>query len=82
MSDAALIRIAEALERISPRPQPAPDFDAASAFIWHTAPERLDPVVDVSRVDVSLLIGINRARDILHENTLHFARGLPASSVS
>ncbi len=80
MDNAALIRIAEALERISPRPQPAPDFDAASAFIWHVAPERLDPVPNVARVDLSLLIGINRARDILHENTRHFAMGLPANN--
>ncbi|RUS59188.1 ATP-binding protein [Pseudorhodobacter sp. E13] len=80
MEAAALIRIAEALERISPRPQPAPDFDAASAFIWHTGPERLDPVAQVSRVDMSLLVGINRARDILHENTRHFAAGLPANN--
>jgi predicted AAA+ superfamily ATPase len=80
MDNAVLIRIAEALERLSPRPLPAPDFDAASAFIWHTGPERLDPVVDVSRVDLGLLVGINRARDILHENTLHFAKGLPANN--
>jgi uncharacterized protein len=80
MDNAALIRIAEALERLSPPPLPAPDFDAASAFIWHTGPERLDPVKDVSRVDLGLLIGINRARDILHENTLHFAQGLPANN--
>jgi len=80
MDNAILIRIAEALERIHPRPLPAPDFEAASAFIWHTGPDRLDPVVDVSRVDLSLLIGINRARDILLENTLHFARGLPANN--
>ncbi|MGB3279601.1 MAG: ATP-binding protein [Pseudorhodobacter sp.] len=80
MDNVTLLRIAEALERLSPRPLPAPDFDAASAFIWHTAPDRLDPVPDVSRVDLSLLVGINRARDILHENTLHFAQGLPANN--
>ena len=80
MEHAALIRIAEALERISPRPLPAPDFEAANAFIWHTGPERLDPVPNVARVDLGLLIGINRARDILHENTRHFAQGLPANN--
>ncbi|WP_022703383.1 ATP-binding protein [Pseudorhodobacter ferrugineus] len=80
MDNAILIRIAEALERINPAPVPAPDFDAANAFIWHTAPDRLDPVPNVSRVDLDLLIGISRARDILHENTLHFAQGLPANN--
>ncbi len=80
MDENALARIAQALERISPPPAKAPDFDAAGAFVWHTSPDRLDPVADVSRIDLSLLVGINRARDILAENTLHFAKGLPANN--
>ena len=80
MDENALTRIAQALERISPPPAKAPDFDAAGAFVWHTSPDRLDPVADVSRIDLSLLVGINRARDILAENTLHFAKGLPANN--
>ena len=80
MSDAALTRIAEALERISPPTQPAPDFDIADAFVWHVDPDRLVPVKDVNRVDLNLLIGIDRSRDTLLENTLQFARGLPANN--
>ena len=80
MTDALLTRIAEALERLSPAPARAPRFDEATAFVWHTAPDRLDPVPDVNRVDLGLLVGINRARDILLENTTHFARGLPANN--
>ena len=76
----ALTRIAEALERLAPAPMPAPDFTAAEAFAWHTAPDRLEPVARVSRVDLSLLIGINRSRDTLLENTRHFAAGLPANN--
>lgn len=76
----ALIRIAEALERLAPAPMPAPDFTAAEAFTWHTAPDRLEPVARVSRVDLSLLVGINRSRDTLLENTRHFAAGLPANN--
>jgi len=58
----------------------APDFAAADAFVWHVAPDRLEPVAQVARVDLALLVGINRARDILLENTLHFAAGLPANN--
>ena len=76
----ALTRIAEALERLAPAPMPAPDFTAAEAFAWHTAPDRLEPVVRVSRVDIGLLIGINRSRGTLLENTRHFAAGLPANN--
>ena len=75
-----LKRIAAALERISPMPQAAPDFDVASAFVWHTDPDRLAPVAKVNRVDVDLLVGIDRARDTLLANTVQFARGLPANN--
>lgn len=44
------------------------------------APDRLAPVPKVSRVDLSLLVGINRARDTLLDNTRQFARGLPANN--
>ena len=75
-----LARIAAALERIAPAPLPAPDFAAADAFVWHVSPDRLDPVGRVNRVEVGLLVGIDRARDILLENTRQFARGLPANN--
>ncbi len=75
-----LLRIAEALERVSPPPRPAPDLQACDAFVWHIAPDHLQPVPDVARVDMALLVGIDRARDTLLENTRHFARGLPANN--
>ena len=80
MTDAILERIAAALERIAPAPMPAPDFSGAEAFVWHTQPDRLEPVPRVSRVDLSLLVGVNRSRDTLLENTRHFAAGLPANN--
>ena len=76
----ALDRIAAALERLAPAPMPAPDFASADAFAWHTGPDRLEPVTRVSRVDVGLLVGIDRSRDTLMENTRHFAAGLPANN--
>jgi len=75
-----LARIAAALERINPAPASAPDFDAASAFVWHPDPDRLVPVEHVNRLDVSLLVGIDRARDTLLVNTVQFAEGLPANN--
>ncbi|MHC9234053.1 ATP-binding protein [Pseudooceanicola sp. 502str34] len=75
-----LDRIAAALERMAPAPLEAPDFAAADAFVWQVAPERLAPVGRVSRVDLGLLVGIDRSRDILLANTLQFARGLPANN--
>jgi predicted AAA+ superfamily ATPase len=76
-----LERIANALERLAPAPRPAPDFAAADAFIWHPDARTLAAVPRVNRVDMSLLKGIDRVRDILVENTERFARGLPANNV-
>ncbi len=80
MSEAELARIAAALERLSPPTAPAPDFAAADAFIWHVTPDRLEPVAEVNRVGLPLLLGIDRARDILLANTLQFARGHGANN--
>ncbi len=80
MTDDPLFRIAAALERLAPAPVPAPDPDAAQAFAWHTEPDRLEPVAEVARVDLSLLLGIDRSRDTLLANTLHFAQGFPANN--
>jgi hypothetical protein len=77
----ALERIAEALERMHPATAGPPDFDAADAFLWETGPDRLTPVPAVNRVPIGLLVGIDRARDTLLENTRRFARGLPANNV-
>jgi len=80
MDEKTLTRIADALERMSPAPLAAPDFGTASAFVWHVAPDRLQPVERVNRVDLDLLVGIERARDTLLENTRRFARGEAANN--
>jgi predicted AAA+ superfamily ATPase len=79
-------RIAVALETIAGHlaaAAPASDGNEAlrkaDAFVWH--PDgRLAPVAHVSRVDIGLLKGIDRMRDILIENTERFANGLPANN--
>ena len=75
-----LERIAAALERLTPALPPAPDFDAADAFVFSAQANRLVPVRRVNRVDLALLQGIDRVRDILIDNTRRFARGLPANN--
>jgi len=80
------LRIARALEAIAshlsaatPAPAGAESFANADAFVWH--PDgRLTEVERVSRVDLFLLKGIDRMRDILIENTERFANGLPANN--
>jgi predicted AAA+ superfamily ATPase len=77
---AVLTRIAEALERLAPPRSDAVDLSAADAFVWHADGGRLSPVPKVNRVDMALLRGIDRVRDMLAENTERFARGLPANN--
>jgi hypothetical protein len=75
-----LTRIADALERMVPPPSPALNLDLADAFVWSPSPAHLAPVRKISRVDIGLLKGVNRQKTILVENTLRFARGLPANN--
>jgi predicted AAA+ superfamily ATPase len=79
-----LTRIANALERLAPRPNAEADFAAADAFIWQPQGSRqgsqLVPVPRVNRVEMTLLKGIDRVRDTLMENTERFAKGLPANN--
>src|SRR4051812_19039028 len=73
-------RVAAALERLAPGAPAAPHFAEADAFSWHPDRRQLVPVARVNRVEMSLLKGIDRMRDVLLENTERFARGLPANN--
>lgn len=75
-----LARIAGALERLAPPAAGRAALDAADAFIWVPEAGGLEPVSEVSRVDLGLLKGIDRVRDILLDNTRRFAAGLPANN--
>lgn len=75
-----LTRIADALERLAPAPAKTPDLHAADAFIWHPDPDVLDPIHQVNRVDLELLRGVERVRDILVDNTRRFAEGHAANN--
>src|SRR6201995_5225250 len=75
----ALEAIAAGLPATSPKTSSADVLESADAFIWHPN-GRLAPVPRVNRVDLGLLKGIDRLRDILLENTERFANGYPANN--
>lgn len=77
---ALLERIALALERLAPPTPPAPDFAAAEAFVWRVAHSEFAGVGEISRVEMGLLAGVDRQRDLLFSNTERFAQGLPANN--
>ena len=75
-----LARIADALDRLAPPPPPVAEVTAHDAYVWHPERAALEPVDQVSRVAIGLLQGVERQKEILTENTLRFARGLPANN--
>ena len=75
-----LTRIADALDRLAPRPVVQQGLKGADAFVWHSDPERLEAVLDISRIDLNLLQGIEQQTKTLYDNTKRFAKGLPANN--
>ena len=84
MSDSELTpllkRVAEALERLSPAGPDDAALESADGFVWHADGTRLEAVPQINRLELSLLKGIDRVRDILLDNTRRFALGLPANN--
>ncbi|MEW9805272.1 ATP-binding protein [Mesorhizobium sp. ZMM04-5] len=76
-----LDRLIDVVSRLAP-PQPKPaDLAAADCFVWSAEQAALEPVERVNRVDIGLIRGVERVRDILIDNTERFAKGLPANNV-
>ncbi|MDE0797355.1 MAG: ATP-binding protein [Alphaproteobacteria bacterium] len=75
-----LTRIADALDRIAPPAATTVIPVDADAFTWQAETARLEPVAEINRLDIEQLIGINRSRDTLLDNTRRFAAGYPANN--
>jgi len=75
-----LQRIADALERLAPAKANSIHLDSADAYVWHADGPELTPVDNVNRIEYGLLKGIGHQSDILVENTMNFANGLPANN--
>ncbi len=79
--NAKLDRLIAALERMAPSEAPDLDLEAADCFVWTPEIGTLEPVRRVNRVELALIRGVDRVRDILVDNTRRFAAGLPANNV-
>lgn len=82
-----LARIADALERLCPKPAPTPQFlhnaskEALLGYLWEGESHSFTPVRNINAVELKLLIGIDNQKDKLLSNTKSFAKGLPANNV-
>ncbi|MDR7225028.1 ATP-binding protein [Aminobacter aminovorans] len=70
-----------AVSRLAPPSVPETDIATADCYVWAADPGFLEPVQRVNRVDIDLIKGVDRVRDILVDNTERFAAGLPANNV-
>ena len=75
-----LRRIASALERLAPGALASAAPSSGDAFVWEPVQGGLLAVAKVASIPLSLLKGIDAARDTLLENTRRFAQGLPANN--
>jgi predicted AAA+ superfamily ATPase len=87
MADQTIEKLAEKLDqliaavsRLASAPVPVTDLTAADCFVWVAEPGFLEPIPRVNRIDIGLIRGIDRVRDILFDNTRRFAAGLPANN--
>jgi len=76
-----LDRLIAAVARLAPPVPPVADLNAADCFVWNAESGALQPVERVNRVEIGLIKGVDRVRDILVDNTERFAVGLPANNV-
>ena len=78
---AEITRLNAAIERIAGPAPAVNDWQAADCFVWSPARQHLQPVPRPNRIDIGLIRGVDHVRDILADNTVRFARGLPANNV-
>lgn len=75
-----LDRLIAAVSALTPSEPVPTDLSVADCFVWSAEKGVLEPVQRVNRVDMSLIRGIDRVRDLLTENTRRFAEKLPANN--
>ena len=76
-----LDEIIEALNRIAPPKPHLLDLTHADCFVWNPEKITLIDVPKVNKVDITLIKGVETARNALLENTRYFSNGLPANNV-
>ena len=74
------LRIAEALERLSPPRETFGNLNEASSYLWKDSPDRLIPVHKNSQITMDLLVGIEEIKKQVLRNTVQFAKGFSANN--
>ncbi len=75
-----LTRIAEALERLSPNLDKKFDLSVADGFVYEAHIKNIKPIINISRISINLLKGLENQKEILLKNTQNFANDFPANN--
>lgn len=81
-----LARIADALERISPKPAQIPDFShqtcgtSPKGYLWEGEAKSFTSIKQINYTKLDLIIGVEDQKQKLMSNTLAFSKGLPANN--
>jgi uncharacterized protein len=78
-----LKRVLTAVEHLLPRPVPVVDWQVCQAASWrqHTFSGHLEPVQAGAASCLEDLLGIDRQKQVIEENTRQFLAGLPANNI-
>ena len=81
--EAQLKRVLAAVEKLLPSPAKAVDWSTTIAAVWkrHALSGHLEAADGGARINLDELLGIDRQKDVLEENTRQFLAGFPASNV-
>ena len=75
-----LEKIANALERLAPDNPISEEKMDSNAYVWDKELNYLKAIKNVSKLDLTLLKGLEQQTQILYDNTRQFAQGLPANN--
>lgn len=75
-TDAVLVRIADALERLAPPAPPRADWHAHPAYVWTGSSAR--PVDPLEASPLALICGVDAQKAAVAENVVRLARGAAA----
>lgn len=77
-----LKRVLEAVEYLLPKPLPAIDWSVCHAANWkrHSFSGALEPIESIEGISLDDLLGIEKQKRIVEENTRQFLAGLPANN--
>jgi len=78
-----LKRVLTAIEKLLPRPVPQVDWSSVTAAVWrrHAMSGHLEGVDGGAVVELDDLLGIDRQKEMVVENTRQFLAGFPANNI-